>query len=190
MSELHEVRRVERGDVVDRATYERERPAFRRRVMALKARRRIHLGEHLTFLFENFETLRYQVQEMLRIERRDSEEDIAHEIATYNGILGGPGGLGCTLLIEIDDPGRRDALLRDWIELPEHLWAELEDGTLVRPTFDERQVGGDRLSSVQYLKLDCGGRVPVALGSDLPGLELRAELTPVQRKALAEDLAS
>jgi len=184
-----QAKRLEREDVLDLATYERERSALRRHVMGVKSRRRIHLGEHLTFLFENLETVRYQVQEMLRIERRSSEEDVRHEIATYNELLGGPGELGCTLLIEIDDEEQRDVLLREWLGLPAHLYAELEDGTRVRAVVDGRQVGEDRLSSVQYLKFPCGGRVPVALGSDLPALTLRTELTPVQKKALAEDLA-
>jgi hypothetical protein len=184
------MKRVERSDIVDRATYEQERPAFRRHVMDVKSRRRVHVGEHLTFLFENAETLRYQVQEMLRVEQREAEQDIAHELATYNELLGGPGELGCTLLIEIDDAALRDVLLREWRALPAHLYAELEDGTRVRAQVDRRQVGDERLSSVQYLKFDCGGAVPVALGSDLPALELRVALNPAQREALALDLAS
>jgi len=184
------MRRVERSDIVDNQTYERERAALRQRVMGVKSRRRIHLGEHLTFLFENLETLRYQVQEMLRVEGRQAEQDVLHEIATYNELLGEPGGLGCTLLIEIEDPAQRDVLLRRWLELPAHLYLELPDGARVRADVDGRQIGDDRLSSVQYLKFACGGRVPVAIGCDLPGLELQAELNPVQKKALAEDLAS
>jgi len=183
------MRRIERSDIVDLATYETQRPAVRERVMDVKNRRRVHLGEYLTFLFENFETMRYQVQEMLRVEGRHSEADIAHEIATYNELLGEPGGLGCTLMIEIDDEARRDVLLREWLDLPRHLYAELDDGTRVRPDIDDRQVGDDRLSSVQYLKFACRGQVPVALGSDLSGLQLCCQLTPVQRQALAEDVS-
>lgn len=184
------MKRVERSDIVGLEAYERGREAIRTRVMEVKERRRVHLGESLTVLFENFDTMRYQVQEMLRAEGRFTEEDVAHELATYNELLGDEGGLGCTLLIEIDDPQRRDALLREWIELPAHLFAELEDGTRVQAQYDERQIGEGRLSSVQYLKFPCGGRVPVALGSDLPALLIRTELTPEQREALAEDLAA
>jgi len=183
------VKRVELTDLLEPEAYERERPALRQRVMGVKSRRRVHLGEYLTFLFENFETLRYQVQEMLRIENRTSIDDRLHELATYNELLGEEGDLGATLLIEIDDPDTRDRLLREWLDLPGHLYAELEDGTRVRASIDERQVGEDRLSSVQYLRFPVAGRTPVALGSDHPGLTLRAELTPVQKKALADDLA-
>ena len=181
---------LEPRDILPLGDYERERAVIRHRAMGIKTRRRVHLGEHLTFLFENFETIRYQVQEMLRIEKRERDEDIAHEVATYNELLGGPGELGATLLIEIDDPEMRDKLLREWIDLPRHVYLELEDGRRMRGSFDDRQAGDGRLSSVQYVKFPCDGSAPVALGSDLAGYELRVELTPVQRKALAEDLAS
>ena len=96
-------RAVRREEILDLETYERQRAEIRRRMLAIKGPRRVHLGAALTFLFENADTVRYQVQEMLRVERRSREEDVRHELATYNELLGPPGGLGCTLLIEIDD---------------------------------------------------------------------------------------
>jgi cytidyltransferase-like protein len=119
------------------------------------------------------------------------EHDVA-ALAAANGIelLGGPGELGCSLLIEIADAAERDAKLRAWKALPGHLYARLADGRRVRATFDARQVGQDRLSSVQYVKFAVGGDAPVALGCDLPGAEAEAQLTPDQRAALARDLAS
>ncbi|MCB9914776.1 MAG: DUF3501 family protein [Planctomycetes bacterium] len=181
--------RVARDEIVDLAAYEAERPAFRARMMAEKSRRRVHLGDHLTFLFENHDTVRYQVQEMLRVEGRASDADVEHELATYNELLGGEGDLGCTLLIEIDDADERDVRLREWLALPAHLYVELEDGTRVRPRIDDRQVGEERLSSVQYLAFPVAGRAPAALGCDLAALTLHAPLTPVQRRALQQDLA-
>lgn len=180
---------VPRDAIVDPTTYERTRPAFRQVVMAVKAPRRIHVGDDFTFLFENTLTMRYQVQEMVRAERITREEDIVQELATYNGLLGGAGELACTLLIEIDDPALRAVRLEEWYALPEHIYAVLEDGRRVRPMFDEDQRGRGRLSSVQYLKFPVGGHVPVALGIDLPGIEAETRLSPEQRAALAEDLA-
>ena len=147
------------------------------------------MGGALTFLFENTATIRYQVQEMVRAERMRREPEILHELETYNELLGGPGELGVVLLIEITDPAERDRKLREWLGLLPALYARLEDGTRVRPRFDPRQVGEDRLSSVQYLKFDVGGRSPVALGSDLPAFTVEAVLTEAQRDALREDLA-
>lgn len=179
---------VTREQILSLAAYEERRPLLRQRVLFEKKRRRVHLGPHFTFLFENEETLRYQIQEMLRIEKRDSEEAVAHEVATYNELLGASGELGCTLLIEIDDPAQRDELLRAWLELPRHLYLETEGGERAPARYDERQVGETRLSSVQYLKFDCGGRPPLRLGCSLPGIECAVDLSAEQRGALLEDL--
>jgi hypothetical protein len=155
--------------------------------MAEKARRRVHVGECLTLLFENPLTIRYQIQEMLRAERIVRERDIAHELETYNALLGGPGELGCTLLIEIEDPAERPARLSALRDLPQHVYARMEGGSLVRPRFDEAQRDTERLSSVQYLKFPLAGGVPVALGVDHPGM---SALTEEQRRALRDDLES
>jgi hypothetical protein len=179
---------VKREELLPLEAYERARGEIRPAVMAEKARRRILVGEHLNFLFENTATVRYQVQEMMRAERLTGEAEIRHELETYNELLGGAGELGVVLLIEVTAPEERDRKLRAWLDLPRHLYLELEDGTRVRPTFDPRQVGEDRLSSVQYLKFDVRGRVPVAAGADHPGLEVRAVLGADQREALRQDL--
>ena len=126
---------------------------------------------------------------MMRAERITAEDQIRHELDTYNELLGADGELGCTLLIEIDDPLQRDLVLRKWVQLPEHLYAALADGRRVRAVHDERQISRERLSSVQYLKFPCGGEVPVALGTDLPGIEYEIALSDETRAALADDLA-
>jgi len=181
---------VERSEIVDYQTYAELRDDIRRTVMAEKQSRRIHVGPHLTFLFETHATIRYQVQEMMRAEQIVKEAEIEHEIRTYNELLGGPGELGCTLLIELDDPAMRAVKLERWLDLPKHVYAKLEDQTLVRPTHDRRQVGEARLSSVQYLKLAVGAAAPVALGCDHADPEVRHEvvLTEAQRSALQHDL--
>ncbi|MCF7796761.1 MAG: DUF3501 family protein [Lentisphaeria bacterium] len=181
---------IERSEILDYMTYTEKREEIRPDVLAAKDRRRVHLGDDLTFLFENRDTMCYQIQEMMRIEKLVREEDIQHEIDTYNEILGGDGELGCTLLIEIDDKGERDVKLRQWVKLPEHLYAKLKDGSKAYAKFDPRQLGQDRLSSVQYLKFDTQGKVPVALGSDHPDLTLESELSGDVQTALAEDLKS
>ncbi len=180
---------VERSELVDFQTYRDAREKTRPAVLELKAARRVHVGEHLTFLFENRDTVRYQVQEMMLAERIVREADIQHELQTYNELLGGDGELGATLLIEIENVEARDQKLRQWLKLPQHLYAKLDDGTKVRGTFDERQISEGRLSSVHYLKLPVKGRVPVALGCDLPELTVEAALNELQKEALADDLS-
>lgn len=181
---------VRREEIPDYETYADERPAIRASAMAAKNRRRVHLGGHLTFLFENHETMRYQVLEMVRAERIVRESAIRHEIETYNDLLGGPGEIGATLLLEFDDPAERDRRLVEWRGLVERLYLRCEGGRKAYAVFDARQVGDDRLSSVQYLRFDTGGETPLAVGSDFPALTLEAALTDDQRRALAEDLSA
>jgi hypothetical protein len=183
------VKKVRRDEILPLPELDAWRERARPSVLEAKRLRRVHAGP-LTFLCENAETVRWQIHEMIRAERLFREEEVAHELETYNELLGGPGELGCALLIEIPDPAERDRRLREWLELPRHLYAELPDGRKVRPTFDARQVATDRLSSVQYLRFEVGAEAPVALGADLPALAVRGELTAEQRRAIAADLAS
>jgi hypothetical protein len=184
------MKQVKRSELLDYQSYEDNREAFRSAVMEQKARRRIHVGDYLTLLLENPLTIRYQIQEMMRAEKIVRESDIKHELDTYNAILGGKGELGCTLLIELDDPGERAIKLREWYALPEHVHAVLGDGTRIKATFDPSQRGVDRLSSVQYLKFSVGRQVPVSFEVDHPGIKATAALTEDQRAAIAEDLAT
>ena len=179
---------VSRKEILDYVTYEDQRSEVRENIMKIKEVRRINVGGVLSFLFENKDTVRYQIQEMMRVERIVKEADIQHEIKTYNEILGKSGELGCTLLIEIDDPAERDDKLSKWIDLPMHLYLSLEDKSRIRASFDEKQIGDARLSSVQYIKFNTGGKTPVAIGSDLQLFKAETALTTDQKKALSEDL--
>jgi len=184
------MRHVRRDELLPLELYEKSRAEIRPAVIEAKRRRRVDVAGDLTFLFENTATIRYQILEMIRSERMTREQDIAHELETYNELLGARGELGCTLLIGIPEPADRDVKLRAWLGLVDHLYVKLEDGTRVRARFDARQVGDDRLSSVQYLKFDVQGRVPVAVGTDLPALTGETLLDAEQREALGQDLAS
>ena len=182
------MKRVTRQEILDYVTYEEQRDKFRKKIMKIKELRRINVAGVLSFLFENTDTVRYQIQEMIRVERMVKETDILHEIKTYNELLGDSGELGCTLLIEIDDPDERDEKLHQWLELPKHLYLSLEDESRIRASFDEKQIGDARLSSVQYIKFNTGGKTPVAIGLDLPLFKAETALTADQKKALSEDL--
>jgi len=179
-----------REEILDFVTYEEQRGTLREAVMRTKAPRRVHVGPHLTFLFENHDTMRYQVLEMVRTERMVKDADIRHEIETYNELLGGRGELGATLLVELEDPALRTEKLTQWLALPKNLYALRADGKKAYARFDERQVGDTRVSSVQYMKFEVGDQAPVAIGCDHPDPELRHEtqLTAEQRAALQHDL--
>lgn len=184
------MKKVERSELLDYQTYSERRNEIRSRILEIKQDRRIHVGDHLTFLFENADTIRYQIQEMMRAERIVKEEAVLHEMRTYNEILGDDGELGCCLLIEIDDPGARKDRLKEWVDLPRHVYVRTVDGKTVRAAYDARQIGDDRLSSVQYLKFAVGNGTPAAVGCDLPGMEVESALTESQQQALLEDLQS
>jgi len=115
---------------------------------------------------------------------------ILHELETYNALLGGPGQLGCCLLVEIDDPVVRDKRLREWRALPAYVYMRCEGGATVRPTVDPAQIDEHRISAVQYLKFHLDDWRPIALGCDLPGLIAETTLTREQRDALNDDLRS
>jgi hypothetical protein len=179
---------LRRDRILDYVTYEEQRPSLRPFFMEQRNARRVPIGSTLTLSFENTETVRYQVQEMIRSEHMVREADIQHEIDTYNELLGGPGELGAVLMIEIEDPVERDRCLSRWLDLPQHVYVRLEDGTRIAARYDPRQVGDTRLSSVQFLKFQTGGRVPVAAGCDHPELRVEVPLTDAQQAALRADL--
>ena len=181
--------KVQRSEILDFLTYGEERDRIRAEAMAAKALRRVHLGEHLTFLFENSTTIRYQILEMVRAEHLVKEADIQRELDTYNALLGDAGELGCTLLIEISDEAERAVLLRRWRGLPGHIFMTFTDGTRETAAFDAEQMNEEKLSSVQFLKFAVGHRTPKGLCVEL--LELVEEMTfsPETQAALMDDLA-
>ena len=182
------MRKVHRSELADYQTYNDTREASRAAILEVKRPRRVHVGPWLTFLFENAETIRYQIQEMMRAERIVRESDIRQEIETYNALLGDSGELGCCLLVEIDDRAEREQKLREWRGLPDKVYLRCDDGSLIRPRYDRAQLDDDRISAVQYLKFAVGKRRPLALGCDLPGLVSEAVLNEEQQAALVADL--
>lgn len=184
--ELSEIRNI--------ADYEIERRTWRPQVMALKDRRRIRLGPHMSFLFENRQTVLYQIQEMLRIERIVEADAIRHELDTYNELIPGTNELSASLLIEYETPAERAMRLRELLGLEKHVWLEVA-GRRIPARFDTRQIAGDRLSSVQYIKFQLspeqaarwmeGARLIV----DHPHYQAEHRLTAAELHELAQDLA-
>ncbi len=182
------MRPVKREEILDYITYTEKRSKLQSSVLKQKEPRRIHLGEYLTFLFENTDTVRYQIQEMMKAEQIVKEEAIQHEIDTYNELLGSKGELGCVLLIEIADANERPRKLKDWLGLQEKVYLTLDSGERIYAEWDKRQIDEEKLSSVQYLKFNTSGNAPKAIGVDHPGLQDEAVLSDKQLEALKEDL--
>lgn len=190
-------------DIADLRAYERERAEFRQEIIALKKRRRIGVGPHLTFLFENRDTIRFQIQEMARAEKILSDEGIQTELDIYNVLIPERGTLAATLFIELTS----DELLREW--LPKLVGIETRvvlrigegsDATEVRCTVDpdhEKQLTRDEITaSVHYLHFSLSDDEvqaftagPVRLVVDHPAYQHETLLSADNVAELGADLA-
>jgi hypothetical protein len=104
-------RKLALADIADLRAYERERGDFRRHIIDLKKRRRVHVGPVATVVFENRDTIRFQIQEMARVEKLITDEAIQGELDTYNPLVPEPGQLRATLFLELTS----DEELRTWL---------------------------------------------------------------------------
>lgn len=184
------------ADIADLTAYERERPEFRARVIALKKHRRVPVGDCITLVFENRDTARFQIQEMCRVERIVNPEAIQAEVDVYNTLIPEEGELSATLLVELDDQQRVRALLDRLIGVNERVFLEV-DGSRIQAQFDPGTYREDRVAAVHYIRFrltpeaiqdfKAGGR-EIALVIDHPNYRARTVLSTETRKALAEDL--
>jgi hypothetical protein len=145
-------------DISDLRAYERERPGFRTEVIELKRRRRVPLGDFITVVFENSRTIRFQIQEMARVEKLISDDAISTELRIYNPLVPEPGQLRATLFIELTS---KDALM-EWLPklvgVETALGLRLSDGDLVPCVVDEdheKQLTREEVTaSVHYVGWD------------------------------------
>jgi hypothetical protein len=192
------MRKLTVEDIADHRAYERERDEFRRHIIDLKQRRRIALGDLLSIVFENTDTMRWQVQEMARAERMLSDDAIAGEVATYNELIPDAGELSGTLFVELTD----DTALREWLPklvgIEYHVHFELADGSRVDavPEDEERLTREDTTATVHYLKFrfteaqQAQVAVPGArLVVDHPDYAAAVVLTDEQRVELGHDFS-
>ena len=180
-------------------TYDRVRPLLRPLCIAEKARRRLAVGSHLTLLFENRQTVWYQIQEILRTERIFEDAAVSAELAVYNELIPRAGELSATLLIEYAEPAERDNALARLVGLERHLWIVLGDHRAAA-RFDERQMSTDQISAVQFIAFPLGADASrfgemlaagsVAIEVDHPYLSARASIAGALGEAIGEDLRS
>jgi len=143
------VRPLTLDEIADLDTYERLRPRFHERVVALKRDRRVPVGERVTAVFENRETLRFQVQEMCRVERIADPRKVQQELDVYNELVPGENELSATLFIEITDLESIKPELDRLVGLDEHVSLWIGDER-IPASFDPKQMEEDRISAVQY----------------------------------------
>src|SRR5215475_7417669 len=138
---------VELGEILGLGEFEAVRDRFRARVIDEKKRRRVRLGDRASCVFENHDTVLWQIQEMLRTERITKKSAVMHEIETYNELIPGANELSATLMIEIEDKAARDDFLAKARRMEARVFLEV-DGERVPAVWDKAREDPDHLSAV------------------------------------------
>ena len=191
--------RIDRASLMTLETYARERPQFRAKVIAHKKHRTVHLGEHVTLVFEDELTIRYQVQEMLRIERIFEDEGIQEELAAYNPLVPDGRNLKATMMIEYPDPEERARRLAELIGIEDKVWLRAARHERVWAIADEDldRENGQKTSAVHFLRFELAEATAQALkkgagltvGIDHPRYSAVLEAPSAVRDSLVKDLA-
>jgi Protein of unknown function (DUF3501) len=179
--------------------YARERNAFRSRVIAHKKLRTVHAGEHVTLIFEDELTIRYQVQEMLRIERIFEEEGIRGELEAYNPLIPDGANWKATMLIEYPEPEERRRRLAELKGIEDRTWVEVGGCARVHAIADEdlERENEEKTSAVHFVRFELDGKMRQALkqgaglsvGVDHPNYRASVTVAQQVRASLVGDLA-
>ncbi len=191
--------KIERDSLMSLETYARERPAFRARVIIHKKNRTVHLGDHITLIFEDELTMRYQIQEMLRVERIFEEAGIQNELNAYNPLIPDGRNFKATMMIEYPDPQERKQWLAKLVGIADKVWIQVEGCERVSAIADEDldRENAEKTASVHFLRfqLDEGmaqkmkQQGGLAIGVDHPEYQVTVQVEPATRSLLAQDLA-
>ncbi len=190
---------ITRESLMTLEAYARERTQFRTGVIAHKRARTLHLGDHVTLLFEDELTMRYQVQEMLRIERIFEEAGIQEELDTYNPLVPDGSNWKATLLIEYEDLVERARMLGRLKNVEVRIWMQVAGHARIFPIADEdlERQNETKTSTVHFLRYELTPqmisdlRAGAALGAGVDHPAYQAELAAVPealRQSLLADL--
>ncbi len=190
---------IARESLLSLEAYARSRSEFRARAMDHKRRRTVHVGEHLTLLFEDELTVRYQIQEMLRIERIFEEESIRSELEAYNPLVPDGTNWKATLLLEYPDPKERHARLAELKGIEQRTWVHVEGCERVYAIADEdlERENEEKTSAVHFLRFELSPDMVGALrrgagltmGADHSRYQASVPIGQETRRSLTEDLA-
>jgi hypothetical protein len=190
---------IEPGSLLSLEAYDRERDAYRSRSIARKKLRTVHAGEHVTLLFEDEQTIRYLVQELLRIERIFEEQGIREELQVYNPLIPDGGNLKATMLIEYPDEAERRLRLAQLKGVEARTWVEVEGCARVFAIADEdlERENEEKTAAVHFLRFELDrkmrdalkGGAGLSIGVDHPNYRASVQAAPEVRASLAGDLA-
>jgi len=192
--------RITRDSLMTLEAYAKARPEFRARVLAHKKPRSVAVGAHVTLLFEDELTIRYQIQEMLRIEKTFEEGGIQDELDAYNPLVPDGSNWKATMLIEYDDPAERKAALAKLKGIEDRTWVQVEGCARVYAIADEDldRENEEKTSSVHFVRFELTPEmvaalkygVGLAIGVDHANYEaVIPAVDAATRKALVADLA-
>jgi Protein of unknown function (DUF3501) len=191
--------KIERSDVLNFFEYEKVRAAMRERVIELKRRRRVTVSEHLSFVFENRDTVLFQIQEMCRVERITDDAKIQDELDVYNPLLPGPRELSATLFIEITEKEQIQPLLDRFmgIDIGPTVWMQVGKEFAVPGEFEAGHSDEEKgkLAAVHFVRFTFPPEAvrafaasPVSLVVDHPAERGRADLSEETKAQLLGDL--
>ncbi len=190
--------KVGRDEIVDLNAYDKTREETIRRIVALKNLRRVALGDRISLAFECKDTVLFQIQEMLRVERIYEESRILEEMAVYDEILPRDGELSATLFIEITSQDRVATDLNSLMGIEECLWMEIGDAHRLQAWFEPGHSKEDKISAVHYVRFRLTppmreafrAGAPVVISVDHPHYHGRTALPAAQAAELARDLVA
>ena len=184
-------------DIVGNAAYEKKREQSRQRIIEIKRRRRVSVGNQVTLLFENRDTVIFQIQEMMRAEKISDLDKIREEINVYNGLIPAPGELSATLFLEIEDQTHLREDLLKFLGIDESVYLKVGNHS-IHARFEEGHSKEDKISAVQYVKFPFSEAIVQAfvkgekteLVIDHPNYQARTIIGPDTRQSLVEDLTA
>ena len=147
---------LSRSDLWSLEEYAEERPAFRAKILEHKKSRQLPLGDHARLYFEDALTIKYQIQEMLRIEKVFEAEGISEELEAYNPLIPDGHNWKATFMVEYEDPAERAERLAELVGIEDKVWLQVGDGEKVFAIADEdlERSNDDKTSSVHFLRYE------------------------------------
>jgi hypothetical protein len=191
---------ITRDSLLTLEGYAKVRPEMRAEVMAHKKNRMVELGDHVTLIFEDEKTMRYQIQEMLRAERTFEESGIQDELDAYNPLIPDGTNWKATMMIQYSDPDERKVALAKLKGIEDRVWMQVADQARVYAIADEdlERENEEKTSSVHFLRFELDSAsitaaksgATIRMGIDLPAYPVDALTLPENtRAALVVDLA-
>lgn len=191
------MKKIEFKDVKNIYEYEKIRAGFREGVITAKKQRRVHLGKDMTLVFENRDSVLFQIQEMIRTEKIITDEAMQHEIDTYNQLIPATNELSATLLIDITEKDLIKPMLDSLVGLNRDALYLVVGDHEVPASFDNSQMEDDRVSAVQYVKFNLSdsdvhafadSQTRISLVARHPNYSAEHILSETERQALSNDL--